>query len=157
VRELLKAALSHNGTAMLDIISPCVTFNNADDSTKGYSWGKEHEEPLHDITFVPVMDEIIIEDYDPGEVRRVEMHDGSIIQLHKLEEDYDPTDRMGALHRLEWARQQNEFITGLVYYDASRRSLAEVSNIGQTPLSMLPEEKLRPSREALAAVMDSFI
>jgi 2-oxoglutarate ferredoxin oxidoreductase subunit beta len=157
VRELLKAALSHNGTAMLDIISPCVTFNNNDDSTKSYSWGKENEEPLHDINFVPKMEEIIIEDYEPGDIRMVEMHDGSIIQLHKLEEDYDPTDRMGALNRLEWARQQNEFITGLVYYDDSRASLADVSNLGQTPLSQLPDEKLRPSREALAEVMNSFI
>jgi 2-oxoglutarate ferredoxin oxidoreductase subunit beta len=85
------------------------------------------------------------------------MHDGSVIQLHKLEEDYDPTDRMGALHRLEWARQKNEFITGLVYYDDSRANLAEVSNIGQTPLAQLPDEKIRPSREALAEVMNSFI
>jgi 2-oxoglutarate ferredoxin oxidoreductase subunit beta len=157
VRELLKAALSHNGTAMLDIISPCVTFNNADDSTKSYSWGKENEAPLHDINFVPKMEEIIIGDYEPGDIRQVEMHDGSIIQLHKLEEDYDPTDRMGALHRLEWARQQNEFITGLVYYDPSRSSLADVSNLGRTPLAHLPEEKLRPSREALAEVMERFI
>jgi 2-oxoglutarate ferredoxin oxidoreductase subunit beta len=157
VRELLKAALSHNGTAMLDIISPCVTFNNADDSTKSYSWGKENEAPLHDINFVPKLEEIIIEDYEPGDIRMVEMHDGSVIQLHKLEEDYDPTDRMGALHRLEWARQQNEFITGLVYYDDSRASLADVSNLGHTPLSQLPDEKLRPSRDALAKVMDSFI
>jgi 2-oxoglutarate ferredoxin oxidoreductase subunit beta len=157
VRELLKAALNHNGTAMLDIISPCVTFNNADDSTKSYSWGKENEEPLHDINFVPKMDEIIIEDYDPGEVRQVEMHDGSIIQLHKLETDYDPTDRMGALNRLEWARQQNEFITGLVYFDDSRASLSDVSNIGQTPLAQLPEAKLRPSRQALTDLMDTFI
>jgi hypothetical protein len=80
------------------------------------------------------MDEIIIEDYDPGDVRQVEMHDGSIIQLHNLETDYDPTDRTGALNRLEWARQQNEFITGLVYFDDTRASLSDVSNIGQTPL-----------------------
>jgi 2-oxoglutarate ferredoxin oxidoreductase subunit beta len=157
VREILKAALNHNGTAMLDIISPCVTFNNNDDSTKSYSWGKDNEERLHDINFVPKMDEIIIEDYDPGEIRQVEMHDGSIIQLHKLESDYDPTDRMGALNRLEWARQQNEFITGLVYFDDSRPSLSDVSNIGQTPLAQLPEEKLRPSPQALSDLMDTFI
>jgi 2-oxoglutarate ferredoxin oxidoreductase subunit beta len=142
---------------MLDIISPCVTFNNGDDSTKSYSWGKEHEEPLHDINFVPKMDEIIVEDYDPGETRQVTMHDGSIIQLHKLEEDYDPTDRMGALNRLEWARQKNEFITGLVYYDESRPSLSDVSNIGDTALAHLPEEKIRPSRQALADLMDTYL
>ena len=157
VRELLKAAFSHGGTAMLDIISPCITFNNRDDSTKSYAWGKEHEEPLHDINYVPKMEEIIIEDYEPGEVQIVELHDGSMIHLHKLEEDYDPTDRLGALHRLEWARQKEEFITGLIYYDSSRPSLAEVSNLGKTPLAQLPDEKLRPSPEALAEIMNGLL
>jgi 2-oxoglutarate ferredoxin oxidoreductase subunit beta len=157
VRELLKAALSHGGTAMLDIISPCITFNNRDDSTKSYAWGKEHEEPLHDINYIPKMEEIIIEEYEPGDVQIVELHDGSKIQLHKLEEDYDPTDRMGAMHRLEWARQKEEFITGLIYYDNSRPSLAKVSNLGETPLAQLPDEKLRPSPEALAEIMNSLL
>ena len=115
VRELMKAALSHRGTAILDIISPCVAFNNEDTSTKSYNYGKEHETPLHGIGFVPKEEEIYIEAYDPGEMRIVEMHDGSIIKLRKLETDYDPTDRMGAMHRLQWAQENQEFITGLVY------------------------------------------
>jgi 2-oxoglutarate/2-oxoacid ferredoxin oxidoreductase subunit beta len=161
VRELLKAALAHRGTALLDIISPCVTFNNRDDSPKSYSWGKEHQEPLHEIAFlepgfVPEQEEILIEEYDPGEMRVVEMHDGSLIQLRKLEEDYDPMDRMGALHRLQWAQQKQEFITGLIYYDGSRPSLAELSDLGETPLARLPAEQLRPSPEALDDVMKSF-
>jgi 2-oxoglutarate ferredoxin oxidoreductase subunit beta len=161
VRALLKAALSHRGTAMLDIISPCVTFNNRDDSPKSYSWGKEHEEPLHELEYfpsdyVPEQEEITIEEYEPGEVNQVELHDGSVIKLRKLEEDYDPTDRMGALNRLEWARQSNEFVTGLIHFDDSRPSLAEVSGLGETPLVELPEEKLRPSPEDLARVMGSF-
>ncbi|MCI0395590.1 MAG: 2-oxoacid:ferredoxin oxidoreductase subunit beta [Chloroflexi bacterium] len=161
VRELLKAALSHRGTALLDIISPCVTFNNRDDSPKSYGWGKEHEDPLHDISFIPAgfvpkQEEILIEEYEPGEVKEVTLHDGSIIRLRKLDEDYDPTDRMGALHRLEWARQNKEFITGLIYFDDSRPSLAEVSNLGETPLAYLPEEKLRPSPEKLEEVMKAL-
>jgi 2-oxoglutarate ferredoxin oxidoreductase subunit beta len=161
VRALLKAALSHRGTAMLDIISPCVTFNNRDDSPKSYSWGKAHEERLHDLDYypsdyVPEQEEIVIEQYEPGEANRVELHDGSVIRLRKLEEDYDPTDRMGALHRLEWARQQKEFITGLIFFDDNRLSMAEVNGLGQIPLAELPEEKLRPSREELARVMGSF-
>ncbi|HQF71852.1 MAG TPA: thiamine pyrophosphate-dependent enzyme, partial [Promineifilum sp.] len=103
VRELMKAALSHRGTAVLDIISPCVAFNNDDASTKSYGYGKEHEVPLHAIGFVPREAEIEIDAYDPGEMRVVEMHDGSLIKLRKLETDYDPTDRMGAMHRLQWA------------------------------------------------------
>jgi 2-oxoglutarate/2-oxoacid ferredoxin oxidoreductase subunit beta len=162
VRELLKAALSHRGTAVLDIISPCVTFNNRDDSPKSYSWGKEHAEPLHEINFVPPgfvpqQDEIIIDDYDPGQVVEVELHDGARIQLHKLEEEYDPTDRLGALQRLETARQKNEFITGLIYIDNSRPSLAEVSKLVEQPLASLTDKQLRPSPEALAGILDSFL
>jgi 2-oxoglutarate ferredoxin oxidoreductase subunit beta len=162
VRELLKAGLSHRGTAFLDIISPCVTFNNRDTSTKSYGWGKEHAEPLQDLEyipkdFVPKMDEIMVDDYSPGEATLVELHDGSFIQLRKLEEDYDPTDRLGAFHRLEWARQQNDFITGLLYFDDERPSMAEVSDLTETPLTELPEELLRPSPEALKEVMNSFL
>lgn len=162
VRELLKAGLSHRGTAFLDIISPCVTFNNRDTSTKSYAWGKEHAEPLQDLAyipkdFVPKMDEIMVDDHSPGEARLVEMHDGSFIRLRKLEEDYDPADRLGALHRLEWARQQNEFITGLLYFNDNRPSMAEVSDMPETPLTELPAEKLRPSPEALEGIMRSFL
>lgn len=162
VRELLKAALSHRGTAFLDIISPCVTFNNRDTSTKSYAWGKEHAEPLQDLAyvpkdFVPRMDEIMVTDFSPGEVKLVELHDGSHIQLRKLEEDYNPADRLGALHRLEWARQRNEFITGLLYFNDHRPSMAEVSDLPETPLTELPANKLRPSPEALKEIMHSFL
>ena len=161
VRELLKAALSHRGTAMLDIISPCVTFNNRDTATKSYGWGKANAERLLDITylprdFVPVTDEIMIDDYSPGEVQMVQLHDGSTILLSKLEEDYDPTDRLAAMGRLELARQNEEMITGLLYIDPNRPSLAEVSNLVDTPLALLSEERIRPSRQALADIMDSM-
>jgi 2-oxoglutarate ferredoxin oxidoreductase subunit beta len=149
----MKAALSHRGTAVLDIISPCVAFNNEDTSTKSYGYGKEHEVPLHTIGFVPKTEEIEIEAYDPGDVRVVEMHDGSFIQLRKLEDDYDPTDRMGAMHRLQWAEAQQEFITGLIYYDPNRPSLAEASHMVDVPLSSLPAERIRPSAETLSSLM----
>jgi 2-oxoglutarate ferredoxin oxidoreductase subunit beta len=153
VRELLKAALSFNGTAVLDIISPCVAFNNHDTSTKSYGYGKEHENPLHDFGWVPPSEEIVIDDYEPGEMQVVEMPDGSYIQLRKLEEDYDPTDKLGAMHRLQWAQQNQEFITGLVYYNPSRPNLAEVSDLVETPLAHLPETALRPPQEKLAEIM----
>lgn len=161
VRELLKAALSHRGAAFLDIISPCVTFNNRDTSTKSYGWGKAHAEPLQDLTyiprdFVPQMEEIQIEAQEPGIVKQVELHDGSFIQLRRLEADYEPTDRMAAMTRLEVAREKNEFITGLIYFNPDRPSLAEVSNLVQTPLSQLPEEKLRPLPHVLREVMRSM-
>jgi len=157
VRELMKAALSHRGTAVLDIISPCVAFNNDDASTKSYAYGKEHEVPLHAIGFVPKEAEIEIEAYDPGEMRVVKMHDGSTIQLRKLETDYDPTDRLGAMHRLQWAQAQREFITGLVYYDESRPSLAEAGRMVDAPLASLGDEQIRPGPEVLAGLMNGLM
>ena len=154
VRELLKAALSHRGTAVLDIISPCVAFNNHDSSTKSYAYGKDHEEPLHDIGWVAPAEEIMIEDYEPGEMQLVELHDGSQIQLRKLEDDYDPQDKMGALHRLQWAEQQHEFITGLIYFNPARESLAEESKLPQnTVLAHLDDAHMRPPKEALDKIM----
>ena len=157
VRELMKAALSHRGTAVLDIISPCVAFNNEDTSTKSYSYGKENEIPLHGIGFVPRAEEIEIDAYDPGEVRVVEMHDGSFIKLRKLETDYDPTDRLGAMHRLQWAEENQEFITGLVYYDESRPNLAETLNLPATPLSAIEDEKIRPTAAVLDGLMSGLM
>ncbi len=90
VRELLKAAFSHRGTAVLDIISPCVAFNNDESSTKSYGYGRDHEAPLHELGWVPPAEEIEITDLQPGETRLVELHDGSYIRLNKLESDYDP-------------------------------------------------------------------
>jgi 2-oxoglutarate ferredoxin oxidoreductase subunit beta len=157
VRELLKAALSHRGTAVLDIISPCVAFNNLDSSTKSYSYGKDHEEQLHDIGWVPPAAEIEIGAYAPGEMQVVEMHDGSHIQLRKLEEDYDPTEKMGAIHRLMWAQEKQEFITGLIYYDGKRPSLAEASHLIGTPLAHLQGDQIRPSADSLNEIMQSLI
>lgn len=145
VRELLKAALSYNGTAVLDIISPCVTFNNHEESTKSYPYGKAHEERIHDISFIERKEEIQV-DYDPGTTQIVQLHDGPIIQLRKLEEDYDPTSRAQAIKLLEEAHAKQEFITGLLYIDQSRQTLPEMHNLPRTALADLPEEKLRPSK-----------
>lgn len=152
VRELLKAAMSYQGTAVLDIISPCVTFNNHEDSTKSYPYGKEHEERLHDITFIAQREEISV-DYEPGTVQEVRLHDGPIIQLRKLEEAYNPTERWGALKMLEDARTNQEFVTGLIYVDETRPTLPSLMNLPETALAHLPPEALRPSREALAEAM----
>jgi 2-oxoglutarate ferredoxin oxidoreductase subunit beta len=157
VRALLAAALNHRGTAVLDIISPCVTFNNEPTSTKSYPYGKDHEAPLHDMSFVPWQEEIKIETTAPGAVQTVTLHDGSAIQLRQLEEAYDPTDRVGALQRLLQAEAAGEFITGLIFFDDSRPSLAEVNRLPEAPLASLPEEKLRPGPEALAQIMADLL
>ncbi len=152
VRELLKAAMSFKGTAVLDIISPCVTFNNQDESTKSYGYGKEHEERIQEIEFIQEYDEIRV-DYEPGTAQIVKMHDGPTIKLKKLERDYDPTSKWRALQLLEEAREKQEFITGLLYFNEDRATLPEVMRISETPLAQLPESKLRPTREAFAKIM----
>ena len=155
VRELLKAAFAYQGTAVVDIISPCVTFNNHEDSTKSYPYGKEHEERLHDITFIAKREEVTV-DYEPGTVQEVQLHDGPVIQLKKLDERYDPTDRWGALRVLEEARAKQEFITGLIYIDESRPPLPALERLPETPLVQLDAATLRPPRTALDKVMASL-
>src|SRR5246500_2737397 len=99
LHAMMKAALAHRGTVLLDVVSPCVTFNDHDASTKSYKFLIDHEEPLHDINFVPHFEDIAVE-YDPGTTVNVAMHDGSSLRLRKLEEDYDPTDKAHAIKRL---------------------------------------------------------
>jgi 2-oxoglutarate ferredoxin oxidoreductase subunit beta len=149
VKELIKAAFSHNGVAVIDIISPCVTFHNQEDSIHSYAFGKDHEAPLHEISFVPPRDEITIEDYEEGTTREVELHDGSMVVLKKLERDYDPTDRSQAYQVLEEAERNNWLVTGLIYVDTKKPSMFETYNIPETPLNRLTEKQLRPARETL--------
>lgn len=155
VTELLKAAIAFKGIAVLDIVSPCVTFNNHDESTKSYGYGKEHEVPLHDITFIPDYEEISV-DYAEGEMISVKLHDGPTVQLKKLGRDYDPTSKASALSLLEGAHRSGELITGLLYLDESRKTILETQHLVETPLALLPEEVVRPSKESLEEIMKSF-
>ncbi len=157
VRELLKAAFHHNGTAFLDIISPCVTFNNEDHSPKSFKYGKEHELPLHEIDFVPLAEEIVIGDYDPGTTKIVQMHDGSHIRLKKLEQNFDPTNRAKAIEHLITSEEADEFITGLIYYNPSRPNLSEIMDLVDKPLAQLEETQLRPPAETLENLMSSLL
>jgi len=146
VKSLLKAALSHNGMAVLDIISPCVTFNNEGSAFHSYTWGKDHESPLHDITYIAPRDEIMLEkEMAAGEVREVELHDGSVVVLKTLEKDYDPTNRFEALRVLEDAQRNNWLVTGLVYIQTGQPTLTERHNLVDTPLNRLVEADLRPA------------
>jgi len=162
VQTLLKAALSHRGTALLDIISPCVTFNNAPESNKSYSYGKENEIPLHEITYyergaVPPREEILIGEYADGEIIEVKMHDGSFIKLKSVDKDHDPRNRESAIRVLEKATMEQQFLTGLLYYEEPRATLADTLNLHETPLVHLPAEKLRPTKSALENVMKGFM
>jgi len=151
VEVLLKAAISHRGIAVLDIISPCVTFNNHDSSNKSYGWGKEHETPMHELNFVPKYEEIEIDEYD--DEREVQLHDGSWIQLKKVGDDYDPTNKMLAYQTLENARKENKFLTGLFYINDQEPNMLERLNMVDTPLAQLDEAKTRPNRTALQGIM----
>jgi 2-oxoglutarate/2-oxoacid ferredoxin oxidoreductase subunit beta len=153
VKELLKAAISHDGIAVLDIISPCVTFNNRDDASHSYAWGKEHEVALHELSFVPPAEEITVE-YQEGESKEVIMHDGSAIVLRKLGRDYDPTDRGEAMRILEEANACNCLITGLIYINPDAPTLLDYYNLPETALNRLSEDKLRPAAETIQKVND---
>jgi 2-oxoglutarate ferredoxin oxidoreductase subunit beta len=156
VKEIFKAAFSHRGIAVIDIISPCVTFHNKEDSFHSYTWGKEHEIALHDITYVPAIEEITIEDFEEGSAREVTLHDGATIVLKKLDRDYDPTNIFEALRVLYEAEQNNWLLTGILYVNPNAPTIFDMYNLPDTPLNRLPAEKLRPSRESLDKIMQQM-
>jgi len=149
---MLKAAIAHKGTVMLDVISPCVTFNDHEGSTKSYKYMLAHEEPLHEVGFVPSFQEIDV-DYDPGTTLEVKMHDGSKLRLRKLERDYDPTDKVQAVSRLMESHAKGEVLTGVFYINPNAPSFVDMLNLTDEPLASLPESVTRPSREVLAKCM----
>ncbi len=152
---ILKAALSHRGTAMLDVLSPCVTFNDHEGSTKSYAYVKSHDDPLEEIDFVPYFDDITVE-YEPGTTQEVTMHDGSRLYLHKLDERYNPTDKMQALRALHETHARGEFATGLIYVDPMAEDFLTTLNLVDEPLASLPQDRVRPSRQVLRQVMNSL-
>lgn len=153
---LLKAAASHKGTAVLDVISPCVTFNNHEGSTKSYKYAKDMETPLHELGFIPFFEQITV-DYEPGTVQDVEMHDGSHLRLKKLEREYDPTNRNLAIQTIKESAERQQFLTGLLYIDESKPAFDDLMNIVAEPLAHLQENKLRPSKEALDKIMSELM
>jgi len=155
LHTILKAALAHRGTVMIDVVSPCVTFNDHEGSTKSFKFMKDHEEPLHDLNFVPAFHEIDVE-YDPGSTINVTMHDGSSLQMRKLEEDYDPTDKIRALTRLAQSQEVDEVLTGVLYLNTQAPNFIEMLNMSDEPLANLPESVTRPSREVLEECMEEL-
>src|SRR5439155_16779306 len=131
-----KAAIAHRGTAMLDIISPCVTFNDHDGSTKSYSWVKDHEESIADVSFIPFFEEVHV-DYEPGTVRDGRLHDGSHIVLKKLGEDHDPTDRRAAIRGIEEGPAEGHLGTGRLYVATEVNDVAAAAQIPARPLRVL--------------------
>ncbi len=155
LQAMLKAAIAHRGTALLDVISPCVTFNDHEGSTKSYAYVKDHDEPLHEISFVPAFEDIAVE-YQPGTTLDVTLHDGSKLRLRKLEEAYDPRDKVVAVTRLMEAHSRGEVLTGVLYVDTGAPSLLDTLRLTEAPLATLPEAAVRPGRAALEEIIEEY-
>jgi 2-oxoglutarate ferredoxin oxidoreductase subunit beta len=152
---LLQAAFAHHGIAVLDVISPCVTFNDHEGSTKSYTYVKEHHAVLHTPDFIMGGKEIVV-DYEPGTVQEIEFEDGNRIVLRKLERDYDATDRMEAQRVMYDARERGELITGLLYVDTHARDLVARERLPSKPLAQMDEADLRIDKNAWTKLMESF-
>jgi 2-oxoglutarate/2-oxoacid ferredoxin oxidoreductase subunit beta len=153
--SILKASLSHRGTCMIDVISPCVTFNDHEGSTKSYAYAKDHDEPLGEVSFVPYFDDIHVE-YEPGTTKAVELHDGSKLYLKKVAEDYDPTDKMNAVRIIHETAARGEFATGILYIEPAKPDFVSLLNLVDEPLATLPLDQVRPGREVLDEIMESL-
>ncbi len=152
---MLKAAIAHKGTVMLDVISPCVTFNDHEGSTKSYKFMQEHDEPINELGFVPSFEDIEVE-YDHGTTLDVKMHDGSSLRLRKIREDYDPTNKIESVKTLMEAHEKGEVLTGVFYVNTEKPSFTDLLNLVDQPLSSLPESVIRPSKEVLSKFMTSL-
>lgn len=161
VEALLKAAMNHRGTAVIDIVSPCVSFNNEDSSTKSYGFGKEHEIPLHEIRYlapgyVEEKEEIQIEEQPQGQVIEVQLHGGATVRLKNLGREHDPRNRMQAIAACQEAERDDILLTGLIYYEEPRMTLADTVHLTDAPLSGLADSQLRPSKDTLAKVLAGY-
>jgi 2-oxoglutarate ferredoxin oxidoreductase subunit beta len=149
---MLKAAIAHKGTVMLDVVSPCVTFNDHEGSTRSYKYMQDHEEAINEVGFVPSFEEIDVE-YDAGTTFDVTMHDGSSLRLRKLHEDYNPTDRPLAVKTLMESHEKGEVLTGVFYIDTQKPAFTDLLNLVDEPLATLPQERTRPSKQVLEDIM----
>src|SRR5438132_892701 len=155
LHAMLKAAIAHRGTVMLDVVSPCVTFNDHEGSTKSYKYMKDHDEPLQEVSFVPVFEDITVE-YDPGSTVEVTMHDGSSLRLRKLEQEYDPTDKIQAVRRLMESHAKGDVLTGVSYINANPATSTDMLTVADEPAAALPASVTRPTREDLATCMEEL-
>jgi len=154
--NMIKAAIAHKGTVLLDVISPCVTFNDHEGSTKSYKYAMDHQEDVHEVGFVPHFENITV-DYEPGTVTDVKMHDGSTLRLKKLETDFDHTNKQAALTRMAEANAKGEMLTGVLHVDTVKPSFVDILNIVDEPLATLPESMVRPGKDVLEAEMQGHM
>ena len=152
---ILKAALAHKGFALVDVISPCVTFNDHEGSTKSYRYTREHLEDVATIDFIPLRREITAGS-EPGAVTAVTMHDGSVVRFRRVAEDYDPTDRDAAYAYVRRLQEKGEVPTGLLFVQPDSADMHAVNRTVDRPLVELPYEELCPGAEALERLMEEY-
>jgi len=152
---LIQGAILHQGAAFIDVISPCVAFNNHEGSTKSYDYVREHNEAVNNLDVIKFRDEITTS-YAPGTLQEVRQHDGSILRLRKLHENYDPTDRIAAMNHLHESSANHEIATGLLFVDGEPSDLHAAANTVDTPLNMLDNSALIPGSTALAKLNASL-
>jgi len=152
---ILKAGLAHRGFAFIDVISPCVTFNDHEGSTKSYAHTREHKVEVVQADFVPPREEITT-DYAEGTLQNVMLHDGSWVKLRKLAHDYDPTDRDKAYAHIRESQKKNEVVTGLLYISSDSKDVHDQNETVAAPLYNLPHEQLCPGNDALQKLMGQF-
>lgn len=150
---LIKAAIKHPGFAFIDVISPCVTFNNNVGSTKSYDYVREHIEATSTVDFVPIMEEITANYEDSKEIT---LHDGSALQLQKLHQGWNPEDKLSAMIALQNSKEKGEILTGLVYIEPNTNALHDVLQTAKQPLNTLKENVLCPGVDALEALNESL-
>lgn len=155
LQSILEAAIAHKGTAVLDVISPCVTFNDHEGSTKSYKYSKEHETPVHEIGFVPFFEETLAE-IPAGETKEVRFPDGSLVRFKGIGRDYDPSDKEKAMRAIHASYAAQEILTGILYLDPKKPDLGSLMNLVDEPLTSLGTDRVRPSREALAEIIESY-
>jgi 2-oxoglutarate ferredoxin oxidoreductase subunit beta len=155
LQAILKTAISHRGLSVIDVVSPCVTFNDHLGSTKSYAYMKEHDLVLNELDYVPAYADIAVE-IPEGETMDVQLHDGSHLRIRKLGRDFDPTNRLAALAAIEDAEAKGEVLTGVLYVNTGKPTFLDLLNLPAEPIATLPESRVRPSRAVLEEVMEEL-
>jgi len=154
--SLIRAAMGHRGMAVIDVISPCVTFSNNDESYKSYNYVKANDEVLHLLDYIPHFTPIGEVDIPEGEYDDIEMFDGSTLRLETIGSEHDPSDAVSALKAIHQAEGENKHVTGLLYYDPDQQTADEAIGLTETPLSSLDEAEMRPSKQSLDGINAAF-
>ncbi|MFH2058930.1 MAG: 2-oxoacid:ferredoxin oxidoreductase subunit beta [Pseudomonadota bacterium] len=152
---LLKAAIRHKGFALVDVISPCVTFNNTPASTKSYHWVRDHMEATATFDFVPFRQEITT-DYEEGTTQNVSLHDGSVICLHKTDNSFDVTQRKSSIEAMEHHREKGQILTGILHFNEALQDTHDILEITDTPLNALTEKDLCPGNQILTKICEKY-